>query len=165
MGTKITIAVVLMLCLFAGTTARAQIVYGQPASGDLQLTYYSWTVTQGETERTISQLAFPLTGFVPAGENFDITLYAANASTTLDVDDGEQSLSGLSDVRVQANRAFADDQLLLSAGVNLPTGKTALDLEEEYFVLQALSQNYLEFPVRRYGEGFGFNVLLAGATV
>lgn len=149
---------------FAGSSS-AQVIYGQPTSGDLSVSYQSWTVKQGDEETTISQFAIPLGAFVPVQDNFDISLYVANATSTLETATQDFSLGGLSDVRMQANHSFANDQLLFSVGLNLPTGKKALDLTEEYFVLQALSANYLDFPIRRYGEGFGFNLLFAGATV
>ncbi|MCB2229535.1 hypothetical protein KQH82_02385 [bacterium] len=169
MATKRTLCVTAMavaiVCLMA-PASFAQVIYGQPTSGDLTVMYSSWTVTRDTLETTISQLAIPIGAFFPIQDNFDISFFAANASSTLDANDmGEYKLGGLSDVRVQGNHSFANDQLLFSVGLNLPTGKRALDLTEEFFVLQALSTNYLEFPVRRYGEGFGFNLLFAGATV
>jgi hypothetical protein len=57
----------------------------------------------------------------------------------------------------------SDDQLLLSAGVNLPTGKRKLSLTEEQPIIELLAQSFLDFPMRRYGEGFGFNLLLGAA--
>lgn len=168
MATKRTLCVtalaVALACLMA-PTSFTQVVYGQPTSGDLTVVYSSWTVTRDTMETTISQFAMPIGAFFPIQDNFEISFFAANASSKFDAGSGDFKLSGLSDVRVQGNHSFANDQLLLSVGLNLPTGKRALDLTEEFFVLQALSTNYLEFPVRRYGEGFGFNLLFAGATV
>ncbi len=167
MATKVlmcALAVAGALVLTAGSTT-AQVVYGQPFSGDLTATFSSWTVTEGEEETTTGQFALPLGVFVPMRDNFDVSFFAANASSKFENATQEFTLGGMSDVRVQGNHSFADDQLLVSLGLNLPTGKRALDLTEEYFVLQALSANYLDFPMRRYGEGFGVNLLFAGATV
>jgi hypothetical protein len=77
----------------------------------------------------------------------------------------ESSLSGLGDARLQLNHSFSDDQLLLSVGVSLPSGKKKLSRDEELPVLRVLSQNYLSFPMRCFGKGFGFNVLLGGAQM
>ena len=158
-----TLAAFLILC---GGSATAQIVYGQPASGNVTAYITHWKVTADDgTETTLNQFAIPLTGFVPVREDFEVSLYIANASNSVDFPDAEYKLSGLSDVRLQANHSFVEDQLLLSVGVNLPTGKKKLSLGEEWAVLRALSQNYLDFPVVRLGEGLGFNALLGGAAM
>jgi hypothetical protein len=147
------------------TPAVCQVVYGRPTAGNLRVTYSHWTVEDDGGKTTVSQLMIPLTGFVPLQENFDMSFYVANSSNSLETSGGDFDLNGLSNASVQANHSFNDDRVLVSVGLNLPTGKKELDLSEEYPVLGALSTNYLELPMRRFGEGFGFNVLLAGATV
>jgi hypothetical protein len=89
----------------------------------------------------------------------------ASSSNSLTRGDTDYDLTGLGDVRVQINRSFGDDQLLLSLGVNLPTGKKKLSQTEELAILEFLTQNYLDFPMRRFGQGFGFNALLGGARM
>ncbi len=61
------------------------------------------------------------------------------------------------------NQSLAQDQVLLGVGVNLPTGKTGLSLDDDWVVMNYLSQTFLSFPVRRLGGGFGLN-LTAGAA-
>ncbi len=147
------------------TPAAAQVIYGQPTSGNLDVVYSSWTTEDdGGDETTVSQLMFPVSGFLAVQDNFDITFFAANAACDLDNPVGEYSLNGFSDVYVQGNRSFAGDQLLLSVGLTLPTGKKALDFAEEWQVLQALSYNYFDFPVRHLGEGLGMNAFFGGAA-
>jgi len=140
----------------------AQIIYGQPTTGSAQVTYYHWKTTSAGEESTINQLLIPLTGFVPVRDNFELTFFVANSSNKYEVGDGTYKLSGLGDFLLQASHSFADDQLLASATINLPTGKKELDSEQTE-VLFALSQNYLEFPMRQFGGGFGFTLLLGGA--
>ena len=73
-------------------------------------------------------------------------------------------MSGLGDLRLQLAHSFSRDRLLLSAGLNLPTGKRELDPDGERRIIEFLSRDYLSLPLRRYGEGFGFNLQAGGAT-
>ncbi len=166
MLTKTTFTALALLLVLAGASAvQGQIVYGQPTAGNLRAVYNSWTLDENGSETTISQFMFPVTGFVPLDEDFELSFYAANSTNNLEAAGTEYKLSGLSDVRLQVNHSFSEDHLLVTAVVNLPTGKKELDFGEEWQVLQALSTNYLSFPMQRFGEGFGFSLLLGGATM
>ncbi len=147
------------------TPVYGQIEYGRPASGGVQVFYSHWSLEDSSGTEEISQLAIPVRGFVPIRDNLEALFYAVHSSNDLEQADAESSLSGLADARLQLNRSFSDDQLLLSVGINLPTGKKELSRGEESHVIHKLSQNYLSFPMRRFGEGFGFNVLLGGARI
>lgn len=143
---------------------HGQIIYGLPGSTDLQMVYSHWSIEDDSLSETFTQFTAPVAGFVPLQDNFEARFYIANAFNTLSIDETDTKVSGLGDVRLQLNHSFADDQLLLSGGVNLPTGKKKLDPETDRAVLEVLSQNYLSFPVRGLGEGFGFNILAGGAA-
>ena len=154
----------LALTVMVGSPAvYAQIVYGQPTSGNIQFSYNHWKAETDQGEETIDQLAFPISGFFPLKDNLDLSLYAIDASNTYDNTVNEYKLSGLGDVRLQLSQSFLNDRLLACLGVNLPTGKKELDSEQGR-VLLALSQNYYEFPTRRLGEGFGLTMLVGGAV-
>jgi len=153
---------VTLLVLSAAPEIVAQIVYGQPTSGSAQMMYYHWKTTSEGEESTINQLMIPLSGFVPVRDNFEMSFYVANSSNDYDARNGTYKLSGLGDFLLQASHSFADDRLLASATVNLPIGKKELNTEQTE-VLFALSQNHLEFPMRQFGGGFGFSLLVGGA--
>jgi hypothetical protein len=149
------------------TPVYGQIIYGRPAYADMQAQYSHWSLQDKEdgTTTTINQFTVPLTGFIPLEDNFEALVFIATSSNTLSSEGDDYNLSGLGDVRFQVNRSFNDDQFLVSLGINLPTGKKKLTQDEEQPVLQMLSQNYLSFPMRRFGEGFGFNLLVGGARM
>jgi len=151
--------------LVALSPAHGQIIYDQPASGNALLVYSHWSLKgDGETTK-IDQLTIPLRSFVPIRENLEALFYVASSTNSLEDVNTDYSLSGLGDVRLQVNQSFNDDKMLLSVGLNLPTGKKKINPNEGPFVLQMLSQNYLTFPMRRFGEGFGFNMLVGGAQM
>ena len=153
--------------VICASTSYGQIVYGQPASAGAQFIYSHWKV-DGLDVAKINQSVVPISGFVPLGENLEGRFFIADASNNLTLESGDNSfpeskstLSGVSDVRLQLSQSLAEDKLLFSLGINLPTGKKELNYGEERSVMDALALNYLSFPIRRLGEGFGLN-LLAG---
>jgi len=160
--TKLLMALAAVILLTA-SSAWGQIIYGQPTSGNLRFIYSDWTIETDATTSDISQMTIPLSGFIPLQDNLELRFFAANSSSNLDNGEIEYTLSGLSDLRLQVNSAFSDDRFLFSAGLNLPTGKKKLSHTDEQPVMAVLTQNYLSFPSRRLGEGFGLN-LLAGAA-
>ncbi|MBE0567601.1 MAG: hypothetical protein IH621_16720 [Krumholzibacteria bacterium] len=147
----------------AAAPARAQIIYGQPAQGEIDLVYAHWKLTLDEDEVTIDQFAVPVTAFLPLRENLEARVYVAQSNTTVSQLGQDFELNGLTDLRLQVNQSLAGDQVLLGLGVNLPTGKKGLSLDEEWVVMNYLSQTFLSFPVRRLGGGFGLNATLGGA--
>jgi hypothetical protein len=154
------------LILFGVIPAQGQIVYGQAASVGARLNYCHWTIESPTASDKVGQFTIPLNAFVPLKDNLEARLFMAEASNSLKAEDETYSLSGLSDIRLQLNQALAEDHVLLSLGVNLPTGKKALNLTEERLVAEYLAYDFLTFPLRRLGEGFGLNATagLAGAS-
>lgn len=171
MRIKKVIMPVLILTLIFPASALCQIVYNQPASTNLKFHYSSWNLEKGlksgadslGTKDEISQRMVSLSGFIPIRENFEARYYLVTSSNSIDYNNTESELSGFGDARIQLSHSFSDDRILLSAGLNLPTGKRELDTGEEREVIEFLSRDYLSLPIRRYGEGFGIN-LLAGAA-
>ncbi|UCG62396.1 MAG: hypothetical protein JSV52_03675 [Candidatus Zixiibacteriota bacterium] len=159
---------IVVLSLFMTASAGGQIIFGQPASSQAHFVYSSWTLTENlfGVETTISQWYIPVHGFIPLRDNLEARIYLATSSSSGSVEglDLENSVSGFSDARVQISQALSDDHILISGGVNLPTGKTELDMFDEYPLVLVLSQDFLDFPLRRLGEGFGFNLMIGGAT-
>ena len=161
---QIALALALTMALGA-PAAMGQIVYGQPGWGAGNVVYTHWSLDTDSTSATLSQVYVPVSGFVPIQDNFEMQFYVGTESNTLDFSSASNSVSGMTDVRLQANHSFMDDQLLFSGGLNLPTGKRELDPLTEQPIIEALSRDFLDFPVRRFGEGFGFNVLASAAKL
>lgn len=159
---KLILSIVAIIVVGMSAAASGQIVYGQPSSGYLRMIYSHWSQDDTYGTTTVDQVTTPINGFVPLQENTELRFYAAGVSTSATVYGTDYTLSGLTDVRLQFNQSLADDQFLLSLGLNLPTGKRALSVADNRPVMEILTQNYLGFPIRRLGEGFGVN-MTAGA--
>ena len=160
-----TAALGVLILALTSMPAFGQIIYGQPTAGSINLEYVSWTIDGDDGSVDISQLALPLSGFIPIQDNLEMRFSVANMSSSIEYGSEEYDLSGLNDMRLQLNKSLAEDRLLLSVGFNLPTGKKELTLDEEYPVLQVLSRSYLEFPIRSLGGGLGLNFTAGGAAM
>ncbi len=150
--------------LLAAVPAAGQIIYGQKPAAGLDIVATHWRLALDQDEATIDQWAFPVSAFVPLGDNFEARVYTAYSTTTVHQQGQDFDLKGLSDMRLQVNHAFAGDRALVGIGLNLPTGHKALSLTEEWAVMNLLSQSFLSFPIRNLGEGFGLNLMAGGAT-
>ena len=129
------------------------------------------TLDGSETVRVTraSQWSLPLAVSVPLGNRLTIDVNGAYASgevklSGVDPVTGKDSysLSGLADVRVRATGRVVGDNVLFTAGLNLPTGKTELD-EEELSALRVLAAPALSFqvPVLGIGSSGTLGVVLA----
>ncbi len=165
MRSKLLIATSLLILLTMAESTPAQIVYGQPASGDVQVVFTSWSLDEADGTTDLTQLAMPLRGFLPLGDNLEAMVYLDNSNNKLENTAGEAKLSGLGDLRLQLSRSFSDDHLVAGLGINLPTGKNGLDTKEEALVLNMLAQNYLAMPMRRFGQGLGMTATLGAAQL
>jgi hypothetical protein len=158
-------ALLIVAGLFSALPVRGQIVYGRPASGTAGFVYTSFSLEQDGVKTNITQAGFPLRGFIPLQDNLEATVYVVASSSSMDVAGKDHGLSGLGDLRLQVSRSFKEDQLLVSVGANLPTGKTNLNRADETPVLQMLARDFLSFSQRSFGEGFGFSLLVGGAKM
>lgn len=161
---KAILSILAVVIIGMTASAAGQIVYGQPSSGYLRMLYTHWNLDDTYGSASVDQVTTPLNGFVPLQENTELRFYAAGVSTSADIYDYNYKLSGLCDVRLQLNQSLSDDRFLLSLGLNLPTGKKGLSVTDNRPVMEILTQNYLSFPIRRLGEGFGVNMLAGAAT-
>jgi hypothetical protein len=116
-----------------------------------------------------TQWSIPLSIAVPIGSRIKIDLTGAYASSEIQLAEVDPvvgsdgySLSGLTDLRLRATGRLVGDNVLITAGVNLPTGKTEFDAEE-LGALRVVSAPALSFqvPVLGVGSGGMLGVVLA----
>jgi hypothetical protein len=67
----------------------------------------------------------------------------------------ESEISGLTDTQIRANYAFGQDFLVLTTGVNLPTGSATVE-PEKLDAATRIGSDFLLFPISGFGSGFGF---------
>jgi hypothetical protein len=140
------------LALFAAT-ASAQS--GAGARFGPQLVSY----TLGEPSNvTITEMAVPVFVYLPMGRSltFDIgTAYAmANVKSTVSGQTRESKINGLTDTQIRATMNLGTDRVVLTAGLNVPTGKSTADTSEQ-MAAALIGNDFLVFPISSMGSGFG----------
>ncbi len=110
--------------------------------------YRSYEKNINNSKLTISQLSSPTAIKLPLGQNFAVDV----ASSFVMSSAGNSQLIGITDVKARAVAILFKDTIMLNAGINVPNGKSDLDVEETA-VSMLLSDKALGFKYNRLGEG------------
>jgi hypothetical protein len=150
--------VIVMSLLIAVSQAEAQIEYGKPPSASAGFVYQSWTIKSGSGDKSeLSQWYFPLYGYLPVAESWEIHATVSSAGSRSDSAGVEASISGLNDSRVSLLHSTLENRLLLGVGINVPTGKSELE-GEQVALGRLLAEDYLDIPSKRFSEGMGLDL-------
>ncbi|MDZ7345151.1 MAG: hypothetical protein ONA90_11635 [candidate division KSB1 bacterium] len=148
-----------LLFLLAFTTAGAFAadVISQQRFVRIMPIYQRWDLQQNNQ---FSEVSFPLQVYLPLSRNLSATLLGSQASVS-----GEalQSLSGLTDTQLSFNYHLEGPKLMLSLGINLPSGKTELT-QDEFVTSNVISLNILNLQVPNFGQGWNISPGLTWAV-
>ena len=104
-----------------------------------------------DEDRRLSQIAFPVSAFIPLTRNLGFTLISNPVLI-----DGEQveAIQGLSDSQAALSyfQPIGEGSLVVSLSTNLPSGKRELTAEE-FATTALLSQDFYRFGVPVLGQG------------
>ena len=118
----------------------------------------------GTIGERIDQLAIPVAVSVPIGRRLTIdvaTAYASVEVAPLGRAGEGSTIRGLTDTNLRARWTFGSDAAVLSAGLDLPTGKSAI-AEGEITAAGRIGNDFLAFPISNMGTGLAAT---AGAAV
>jgi hypothetical protein len=119
--------------------------------------FFSYTA-DSPSNLKISEFALPLFVIVPVAPSltFDVgTAYAqARVQQTAAGQTATSSISGLTDTQVRANYVLGTDFVVLTAGVNLPTGQSKVTTQE-LPAASLIGSDFLSFPISNMGTGLG----------
>jgi len=167
--------------VIGASSAGAQVKLAGDASSFVGPVFEVWkfgndgipqpTVDGANTVRVTraSQWSIPVSVMVPAGNRWSFDLTTAYASSDVRIagtdpvtGSDHYTLNGISDVRIRATGHIVGDNVLVTAGINLPTGETELD-QEELSALRVVGAPALSFqvPVLGIGTGGTLGVVLA----
>jgi len=134
----------------------------------LPLSYRAWTLESDSAgvKTKIAQMHAPIVGSLALHPTADLVITSAAAGSSLDLGAStgadEISIDGAADVTAQAVWRLLGDRLLLQAGVNLPSGKRELTLDQ-FALARLLGQPLLGFRLDEYGRGFDWSAGAAAA--
>ena len=104
----------------------------------------------------LQQLTFDV-GTAYASATHERTTISGTTKTTT-----KSQLSGLTDTQVRANYSFGQDVVVVTAGVNIPTGSATVT-PEKLEAATRIGSDFLTFPISGFGSGFGFTGGVAAA--
>ena len=148
-----------LLC--SAGTLPAQSIWD--SSVRLAPTFQSYDVKVPFNEK-ISQFSVPIFATLPVLPALTIDVGTAFARATVErqtVDAGgnpttvTSEMSGLTDTQVRANYMFGQDFVVITLGVNAPTGSATLDADELEAATR-IGSDFLMFPISGFGSGLGF---------
>ena len=117
----------------------------------------SYTLKTDGSEKTISQLVTPIAVVIPVGERFSFDIATAWARSRVEVKGdtaAPSTISGLTDTQLRGSYVFGQDAVVLTAGLNLPTGQSTATTKQ-FVAAQNISNDFLLFPIGTMGAGFG----------
>lgn len=141
----------LCLATLASSVARAQEV---GAGVQVAPQYVSYKLS-APTSSTISEFALPVYVLVPVSNalSFDVGTSFASVQVSQGAN-ASSSISGLTDTQLRANYAIGTDFVVLTAGVNLPTGQSTVRPEQQ-IAAGVIANDFLVFPISNMGTGLG----------
>lgn len=132
----------------ASLAAQDAIVTGRAAVQTV-----GYTLTANGVSKDISQVVAPLALIVPIGDRFSVDVATAYARSQVKLDGSRAStISGLTDTQLRASYSFGEDAVILTAGVNLPTGKSTAD-SAQFAAAENIANDFLLFPIGTMGSG------------
>jgi hypothetical protein len=155
---KRCIALSAALAAFSAATSNAQSVFDSEARLAPQFIQYRFNAPASET---VSQFALPVFVTVPVNERLTLDVGTSFVRTRVASDGAVSEISGLTDTQLRGNLTLGSDFVVLTAGLNLPTGKSSVTLDQ--FTAAALIGNdFLLFPISNMGTGLA---VTAGVAV
>ncbi len=112
----------------------------------------------------VTQFSVPIYASVPLLPALTVDIGTAFATASLERQslDGSgnpntvtSEMSGLTDTQVRASYAFGQDFVVVTAGVNLPTGSATVDAADLEAATR-IGSDFLMFPISGFGSGLGF---------
>jgi hypothetical protein len=140
--------------LAAASTAGAQSVFDVGARIAPQ--YHSYDL-KSPANTKISEFTLPVFVLLPVTSHlsFDVgTSYTRAEVETSGATASKSSISGLTDTQIRANYTLGSDFVVLTAGVNLPTGQSTVNADQ-IVAASLIGNDFLAFPISNMGTGFG----------
>lgn len=126
----------------------------QPNSVLIQPTATSYAFGEGDAKTTVEQVAIPVVLMFPFHQRFSVDVTSAAAYSRVVAGDSTISeIYGPTDTQVRANIQILLNRLVLTLGVNAPSGQYRVDTEQTQAAGQ-IGNDFLFYPISSMGNGF-----------
>ena len=113
----------------------------------------SYTLKNGGAENRISELVVPVAAIFRLSDRLSFDVATAYARAVNDATGAARSsVTGLTDTQLRASWIFGEDALVLTGGVNLPTGRSTVT-ESQFRAAGQIGNDFLLFPISSMGSG------------
>jgi len=103
-------------------------------------------------EQSVSQFSLPMTYIYPFSDKVRMYAVTSPAFSSWYTRDSDLHMIGLSDVKIGGHILTLNDELLITLGINVPTGKEQLTMKE-YSVASQVTNPVFDFRVPCLGQG------------
>lgn len=107
----------------------------------------------GTIDTRISELAIPIAAVMPVASRFNMDIATAYASSQVTSGSTRETIQGLTDTQVRANYTVGSDFIVLTAGLNLPSGQATVR-ENQFRAAGYIGNDFFAFPISSLGSGF-----------
>jgi hypothetical protein len=119
--------------------------------------FHSYNI-KAPSNTKISEFAVPVFVLVPVTSSFSVDVGTSYAHSQVDQTANGQkttsTISGLTDTQIRANYTLGNDMVVLTAGVNIPTGQSTVK-GPQLLAAGLIGSDFLSFPISNMGTGFG----------
>lgn len=103
-------------------------------------------------DETVTELTLPVFAIMPITRALSLDIGTAYAHSRVEFAEGTSTIAGLTDTQLRANYAIGTDFIILTAGVNLPTGRSTVEADE-FPAASRIANDFLGFPISNMGTG------------
>ena len=104
------------------------------------------------TNETISEFAVPVFVSIPFGSRFTFDVGTSYARARATSGSALSEINGLTDTQLRGNLTLGTDFVVLTGGVNLPTGQSSVTLDQ-LTAAGRIGSDFLSFPISNMGTG------------
>lgn len=113
----------------------------------------SYSLSSSGARKEISQLVVPLALIVPLRDRFSFDVATAYARSRVTAPgQAPSTITGLTDTQLRASYSVIPDVVILTAGVNLPTGRSTA-ASTQFAAAENIANDFLLFPIGTMGAG------------
>lgn len=125
--------------------------------------FVTYGIGPSGSKTTVSEFVIPVAFAMPIMERLTFDIATAFANSSVDADGGGKStISGLTDTQLRLNYTFGTDAVVVTAGLNLPSGQYEVE-EDKIAAAGQIGNDFLAFPVSSFGSGMAVTTGVAAA--
>jgi hypothetical protein len=149
------LSLALLSLAVAGSSATAQSItdFGVRVAPQ----FHSYDI-KAPSNTKISEFSLPMFVLFPINSQLSFDVGSSYARAQVDQTNNGKStsstISGLTDTQIRANYTIGNDAMVLTAGVNIPTGQSTVD-PKQTLAASLIGSDFLAFPISNMGTGLG----------